>query len=522
MKNCTLTEGKASYGGALYSVNGAITLENCTISGGQATKDGGNIQHKNGSMTLINTTISGGKATDNGGNISVANSAKLYFKSGKIEGGSAKNGGNIATSIGGSTGPTLYFQGMTVTGGKATSNGGNLYVVVNAGYAGYPTVSITDGIITDGTAATSGGNVYLEGLAKEAATADKAAIAERLVKFDMTGGTLGGAIPEGKQYAAEAATGGNLFATYATVNISGGEVSNGHATNLAGNLYPSASCTMTISGTAVVSGGVADSRGGNLYVSSTNTVLNIQGGTVQNGMAYQQGGNIYHGNGKVTITGGVITGGHSESSGGNIYAGMGYGNNKLYCGVITIKDDGNAETPLAQITNGFAVQDGGNIYINCSGNSLDTGYNKLVLGNFQISGGIAKGDGDEIYLKAHTILEILPEFDQEISCYLANVAKNSMIPEILPGNALANNRGVSTGEFTGKLYFENYENIFLCAKDGTLYFAGAATVTANGVKTWHKTNEAAVAAYEGAVYLQAAPGMLVLPDGIPGWHDYAD
>ena len=516
LKDCTFTGGKAKYGGAFYTVNKPVTMENCTLSGGQATADGGNIQAKNGSFTLINTDVTGGKATSSGGNISVANSVKFYFKSGTISGGSAKNGGNIATSIGGTVGPTLNFEGMTITGGNATGNGGNLYVVANAGYAGKPTVNVSSGIITDGTAGESGGNVYLAGLAKETIKNEDGTtttIAQRNVTFTMTGGTLGGTPAEGKEYAASAKNGGNLYASYAVVNISGGVCSNTHASSYGGNLYPATACTMTISGDALISGGVAESRGGNMYISSTNSVVNIQGGTIQNGLAYGYGGNIYHGNGKMTITGGVITGGYSESSGGNIYVGMGYGNSATHCGALTIKDDGNADTPLAQITNGVAALDGGNIFINCSGNALDTGTNKVVLGKFEISGGDAKSIGDELYMMAYAIVEILPEFSQEIPCYIGHTVEKSMLEGGVYGAAFANGRGISTGDFTGKLVIENHDNTFVYGKDGTLYFAGAATVAEDGTKTWYKTNAEAVAAYADAAYLRAAPGELVLPEG---------
>ena len=510
----TFTNGKAQNGGALYSVNKPVTIKNCTFTGGQATKQGGNIQHKNSEITLIDSTISGGKASVSGGNISISNAAKAYFKSGTISGGTAPNGGNIATAItGGTTGPTLYFQGMNITGGTATGNGGNLYIVADAGYAGNPAVHFSAGTITDGTATGNGGNVYLGGLAKEAATADKEAIAQRLVSFTMTGGTIGGTPAQGKEYAGEAANGGGLFATYATVNISSGTISNGHASAYGGNLYPSTLCTMTISGNTLVSGGTAISRGGNIYISSTNTVVNIQSGTVQNGISYLQGGNIYHGNGKLTITGGTITGGFSESSGGNIYAGMGYGNSKSASGTLSIKDDGNADTPLPQIIGGGAGLDGGNIYINCGGNTLATGFNKLVLGNFILSGGSAAGVADNLYINGIAILEILPEFSQEISCYISDMA-TGMLPEIIPGSALANNRGISSGEFTGKLTVENLDDIFIYAKEGdtNLYFASAAIV-ADGAKTWYKTNAEAVAAYSAGTVLQAGPGQLTLEGG---------
>jgi len=511
VKNCDITGGKAKYGGAFYSVNATLTMEDCNISGGIATVDGGNMQVKNSATTLINTNVTGGKATGSGGNISAANSIRLYLKSGTVSGGSAKNGGNIATSIGSGTGPTMNFQGMTVTGGTATGNGGNVYAVAAAGYAGYPTVNVSAGVITDGNATGNGGNIYLAGLAKEAATADKAAIAQRTVVFNMTGGVVGGAIPEGKKYAGEADGGGNVFAQYTTLNISGGELSNTHAKDLAGNIYVSTACTANISGTAVISGAIAADRGGNIYMSSTNSYLNISGGTIKDGFSYNAGGNIFANNGRIAMTGGTVSGGYSETSGGNIYASMGYGDTAINAS-LTIKDDGNADTPLPQVINGTCLVDGGNIYAAFGGNAKKL-IGKLILGDAIISGGAAKGLADDLYIASHTIMEILPEFSQEINCYIGYTAANSMLPDGVYGKAFANGRGISTGDFTGKLIVENYENTFVFAKDGTLYFAGAATVDAQGTKTWFKSNEEAVAAYAGAAYLMAAPGGLELPDG---------
>ena len=511
MKNCDITGGKAKYGGAFYCVNTTLTMEDCNISGGVATVDGGNMQIRNGTNTLTNVNVTGGKATNSGGNISVANSAKLYLKSGTVSGGSAKNGGNIATSIGSSNGPTLNFQGATVSGGSATNNGGNLYAVAAAGYAGYPTVNFESGIITGGTATTNGGNVYVGGLAKEAATADKAAIAQRTAVLKITGGIIGGTPAEGQKYAGEANGGGNIFGSYATITVSGGEVSNTHAKDLAGNIYVSTACTTNISGTAVVSGGIAADRGGNFYMSSTNSVLNITGGTVKDGFSYNAGGNIYANNGKVSITGGVVSGGYSETSGGNIYASMGYGDSAIQAS-LTIKDDGNPDTPIPQVINGSCLVDGGNIYAAFGGNAKKL-IGKLILGDAIISGGAAKGLADDLYIASHTIMEILPEFSQEINCYIGYTAANSMFDDGVYGKAFTNGRGISTGDFAGKLIVENYENTFVFAKDGTLYFAGAATVDANGARTWYKSNEEAVAAYAGAAYLQATDGQLVLPEG---------
>ena len=501
VKGCTFEGGVAENGGSFFTVNKPVTVEDCSFTGGKATVSGGNILAKNSTFQMINTTVTGGEAAVSGGNVCCANSVTATFTSGTISGGKAVSGGNVGTAV--YTGSRCYIniENVNILDGTATGNGGNICAVAEVGYAGYPTVSIKGGTISGGTATTYGGNIYVAGAAKEAATDTTAAIAQRISLLNITGGV----ITDG-----EATSGGNIFGTYATVTVSGGEISDGYASDLAGNIYPSTACTINITD-GVISGGEAADRGGNFYLSSTNSVLNISGGTVKDGVSYTNGGNIFANNGKVTVTGGVISGGYTEGSGGNIYVSMGYGSSAINA-YLTIKDDGNAETPVPQILNGAALANGGNIYAAFGGNAEKL-IGKLILGNFVISGGDAKDAGDELYMNAHTILEILPEFSQDLSCYIADTTANSMIADGVYGMAFANGRGISTGDFTGKFTVENYENTFVFAKDGTLYFAGAATVAENGDKIWYKSNEEAVAAYADAAYLQAAPGELVLPDG---------
>lgn len=527
VKGCTFNGGIAENGGSFFTVNKPVTVEDCTFTGGQATVSGGNILAKNSTFTMKNTTVTGGTAAVSGGNICCANSVNATFVSGTISGGKAANGGNVGTAC--HTGSRCYItvQDVDILNGTATGNGGNFYAAAEVGYAGYPTVNITGGTMTGGKAA-NGGNIYVTGAAKEAATTDKAAIAQRTSVLNISSGKIADSTATGNggninvQYTTltmtagvvtggEANGGGNIMGTNATITVSGGEVTDGKASDLAGNIYVSTACTTTISGTAVISGGDATDRGGNFYMSSTNSVLNITGGTVKDGSSYSHGGNIFANNGKIAITGGVVSGGYTEGSGGNIYASLGYGASAINAS-LTIKDDGNAATPIPQILNGVALSDGGNICAVFGGNA-DKLIGKLILGNFTVSGGDAKGKGDDLFMNAHTILEILPEFSQELSCYLANTVNNSMIANGVYGMAFANSRGISTGDFAGKFMVENYENTFVYAKDGTLYFAGAATVAADGAKTWFKTNADAVAAYAGAAYLQAGFGALELTGG---------
>lgn len=470
LEKCTITGGKSGNGGAVYSVNGELTLTDTDITGGHATTEGGNVMHKNGSLTMMNSSITDGVCDSLGGNLSLSNTAKFYFRDSTLENGKADKGGNIHASL---------VEASTTA----------------------PVLNIESGIITGGYATTNGGNINLVGLSG------------KLVTLNLTGGTVGGTPAEGETYTGYAGTGGgNIFGNYATVNISGDAVvSYGHSDKFGGNIYPSTACTLNLSG-GTVTAGYAKDKGGNIYMSSTNTLVNITGGVLSDGFGRRNGGNIYHGNGKLTITGGVVTGGFAGDAGGNIQSNMGYGNSASASGALKICDDGDASTPLPQITNGRAdAGDGGNLYVVAAGNALETGANSFTLGNCIISGGNAKGHGDEVYISAVTDFVVLPEFAQTLSVYI----EDAMLPATLVGGPLNPDRASCTGAFTGKLVLENYGNpyIFTKADDTQLYVSGAAIVDIDGAKTWYQTNEEAVAAYAAAGHLQAAPGELVLAGG---------
>ena len=471
LKDSIITGGKASDGGAVYSTGTALTLDNTQVSGGSATREGGNVMQKNASLTLTNgTTVTGGKCTASGGNLSLSNITKFYMSDGiTISGGSAKDGGNIYASL------------------------------VEAAASG-PVLNISGGLITGGTASNNGGNICLTGLK------------DKPVTLNLTGGVVGGTPAEGQECSGSAGVGGgNIIGAYATMNISGTAlVSYGLAQDHGGNLYASTAATLNISG-GTVANGTSKDKGGSIYISSTNSKVNISGGIIKDGFAYMTGGNIYHGNGKLTITGGIISGGRAESTGGNIQANMGYGNSAASSAKLTISDDGDPSTPLPQILDGSTLADGGNVYVAAAGNSLETGANTLVLGNCIISGGSARGVGQQLYIAAIADLQILPELTEDISVYI----EDAMLPETVVGGPLNPDRATCTGAFTGKLILESHGNPFLFAKadDTQVYVTGAATVAEDGAKTWYKTNEEAVAAYGDAAWLQAGPGELTLTDG---------
>ncbi len=158
---------------------------------------------------------------------------------------------------------------------------------------------------------------------------------------------------------------GGLFLFYggenSVVNFYGGtfEMPEGYLSSSAGAMVNMMGKNVVNIYGGTFQGGVTSSSGGNFYVDG-NTELNVYGGTIQNGVAaygtteFKAGGNIGVGaNAKLNVYGGTIKGG-TANYGGNIYSN----------GAFTMTG--------GDVTNGEAVYDGGNIYLNKSATSMAT------------------------------------------------------------------------------------------------------------------------------------------------------
>ncbi|MFL5327604.1 MAG: choice-of-anchor Q domain-containing protein [Gemmataceae bacterium] len=113
LRNMTLTAGNGTEGGAIYSEDEYLTVEDSVISNSSATVDGGaiNIEYA-GTLTLLRSTLSGNVAGDDGG--------AIYFRasgSAKIESSTIANN-KASTGIGGG----LYFFGAVGSGGLTVIN----------------------------------------------------------------------------------------------------------------------------------------------------------------------------------------------------------------------------------------------------------------------------------------------------------------------------------------------------------------------------------------------------------------
>ena len=440
-------------GGNIYAQGVSVDLNGGTISGGQA-ENGGNVYHGGtaGSLNVKGATISNGVATGNGGNIyyeksDSATSGILAASSGTVSGGQAQNGGNIYITNGRIASNTL--SGVTVSGGKATSNGGNVYIADGNVNMSKGTISgkNSDGTEIDGYNAVYGGNVY---------------IAE-----DATFTLSGGEIKDGKvndvEYVNSQSTwdGGGNVANQGTFTMTGGTISGGCAEYEGGNIFNyGTSCS--VSGGDIIGGSAAN--GGNIYARSK---ITVSGGNIKDGIANEGGDNIYARSCTFAMTDGTIS---SENA----------------------KNAGSVE-----VYNGTANLSGGTITgnVNKDGNAL------LAMGSTTVKlSGAASVTSDGENKKA---LWIPSAAKLDVDGGWTGTAYARIVEELELGAVVELDRGAWSGETAfpdGKLYqgYAPYAQIF-GIDGGKLKVAGGAVV--NGTTTtWHVDPAAAVTAAQDQTY----------------------
>jgi len=175
----------------------SVNLYGGTITGGTNSTGGSITVRKNTALNIYGGTIQNGKGTT-GGNVYIATGGVCHMYGGMVTGGQANNGGNFYLPAG----ATLNITGGKITNGAATADeGGNIYAKGDNG--NFATVTFRDVEISGGTATTNGGNVSV-------------------YRTDLT-------IEDGTVIKNGTATGraGNLRAYQATVMMKGGYIGGG-------------------------------------------------------------------------------------------------------------------------------------------------------------------------------------------------------------------------------------------------------------------------------------------------------
>lgn len=307
--------------------------------------NGGNAYVTLSGGTLITGTMGGGK----GGYLGTTNYPDGYATF-EISGCNVQGQANMQSS-------TLGSPSFTMTSGTLSLSDKNYtFTKPNGGAVWMDTGICTfSGGTISGFTAQNGGAVYMEG-----------------GTFNMNGGSI---LDCSASYNSTANNGGYGGAVYindvsgnASVNITGGTISNCFSTYDGGAIYLNGgSVTMsggTIQNCKAVNNGSVDANGGGIYV--TNGGFTMTDGNLIDNACKTNGAGVYVGQTSeaVSITGGTFTGNVSENVGGAVCVIPGDGNNVT----VTLGTLGNNSTPL--IESNTAIISGGGLYAEGSGASV--------------------------------------------------------------------------------------------------------------------------------------------------------
>ena len=244
-----ITGGQAAYGGGVYVAGGNFIMEGNSIitesSATGTTASGGAVYVAGGTFTMNGTAIlQGNTATTHGGGVHILSGGTFIMNGGTIDGTIGGTAGNTAENGGGVfvSGGTFNMYDGTISGNTVTESGGG--VCISGG-----TFTMSDSAVISGNTATrSGGGVFVSGSGN----------------FIMEGGTIGGTGGESHN---SAENGGGVYIHNGAFTMSDGSISGNTATDNGGGVYVGDG-TFTMSG-GTISGNTATQKGGGVYVSST-------------------------------------------------------------------------------------------------------------------------------------------------------------------------------------------------------------------------------------------------------------
>ena len=262
--------------------NGDVTIQNGTISGGNAT-NGGGVQIKNGSVVLESCSIVENSAI-NGGGIYISGNSSVEIIDCDISYNSASNaGGAIHMATLNENSNTCSLVRTTVTENTAVSGGG-----ISMGAANFESLQSTSTIrvktgtsISNNKASKDGGGVYLRGNGS---------------RFVMEDGVIFG-------NESDAGSGGAIYSTnWFGVTIEQGTISENKADQNGGGIYienanaksnPLEQEVLSIGGGTVITNNIAGMNGGGIAAVNAVSVQIADGVALYNNTAASMADDIY-------------------------------------------------------------------------------------------------------------------------------------------------------------------------------------------------------------------------------------
>lgn len=284
-----INAGGASGAGSALTVNASgktVTIQDLTITGGNAT-NGGGINLTAGTVKLTDgVTVTGNLASEKGGGVYVDSTAKLLMYGTAWIGDSSEN---QATS------DTLTLSGSATGCANTAYHGGGIYNdggIVALGYDAYTDAASNSpkdftGGVGRNYAGLFGGGIY--------------------GKFTISGGSV--------SYNKAYFQGGGLYIpqNVTDAKITGGIITYNSAQSAGGAAYINTNAKLSMSGNAEISNNSAGNNGGGIYTYSAGT-FEMSGGSFASNTATGHGGAIYQDGDFIMSGSALITPGSEKSN----------------------------------------------------------------------------------------------------------------------------------------------------------------------------------------------------------------
>ena len=279
---------------------------------------------KGGATLTIKDSVGGGKITggweDNGGGIYVNTNSKVILDGVTVSGNKAgTDGGGIYVR------GTLEMTNTTVSNNTAGDTGGGIYVYTSGDF------TLTDSVITGNSATKTGGGINMH--LKSDSTISGCQITNN------TAGTYGGGIrmdAEGKTLTINSSTnnstqidhntssddGAGIYLHYGTIEMTGGSISYNQSDNDSGGVKVTSKTFFTADGVTIKGNKALSEEAGGVKNFGTTTLKNC---TITENTSVKQGGGVFNDNaddsaGELTLNSCTVTLNTSQSTGGGVYS----------------------------------------------------------------------------------------------------------------------------------------------------------------------------------------------------------
>ena len=353
--------GRTSSGGSKHVIEakGGATLTvrdtygTGMITGGWTDDGGGVYVNRNSTVELIGVSVTGNRATRNGGGIYVRGT--LIMTGGEISANTSDDSGGAVyvENIG-----RITLEGVTISGNTSVNSGGGLNIHVKDNTSAIRNCTVTGNV----SSTDSGGGLYFKQSGREIT------LENNIITNNTCGGNGGGIYVDA----------GKVIIKGADTLISGNSAENG------GGIFSDDKLTIQA---GTISENCAEHDGGGVY-SKGETV--ISGGTIEKNTAHRSGGGMRVRGGTVTVSGGTVSENTADESGGGIC---------LNNGCTLVMSGGS-------IRENEALLEGGGVLVGDSVTAVELSGNAAVFGN-------TASTGYDMYLRDDLKLTVTGAFGSE-------------------------------------------------------------------------------------------------------------